>query len=129
MVVEGVGDLLTHMARCCKPVPPDPIVGYITRGRGITIHRRDCRVVQKMDAENRARLVDAMWAQQQEGSRFVADIHLFAQDRKGLLRDITSVFANAEISVLGSAVSRTGVRSAPTCGSRWRSATWTSLGR
>ncbi len=101
VVVEGVGDLLTHMARCCKPVPPDPIVGYITRGRGITIHRRDCRVVQKMDAENRARLVDAMWAQQQEDSRFVADIHLFAQDRKGLLRDITSVFANAEISVLG----------------------------
>ena len=101
VIVEGVGDLLTHMARCCKPVPPDPIVGYITRGRGITIHRRDCRVVQKMDQENRKRLVQAVWAERQEESRFVADIHLFAQDRKGLLRDITSVFANAEISVLG----------------------------
>jgi len=101
VIVEGVGDLLTHMARCCKPVPPDPIVGYITRGRGITIHRKDCRVVHNMDAENRARLIDAVWSQGQEDSRFVADIQLLAQDRKGLLRDITSVFANAEISVLG----------------------------
>ncbi len=101
VVVEGVGDLMTHMARCCKPVPPDPIVGYITRGRGITIHRRDCRVVQKMDAENRSRLVDAVWSQAQADSRFVVDIQLLAQDRKGLLRDVTSVFANAEISVLG----------------------------
>ena len=100
VVVEGVGDLMTQMARCCKPVPPDSIVGYITRGRGITIHRADCRVVQKMDEANRARLVDAVWSDAQAGSRFVADIHLYAQDRKGLLRDVTSVFANAEVQVL-----------------------------
>lgn len=101
VIVEGVGDLLTHMARCCKPVPPDPIVGYITRGRGITIHRRDCHVVHKMDEQNRARLVEAVWAETQTESRFVTDIQLLAADRKGLLRDVTSVFANAEISVLG----------------------------
>ncbi len=101
VVVQGVGDLMTHMAGCCKPVPPDPIVGYITRGRGITIHRQDCRVVHKMDAENRSRLVPAVWAEGQQGSHFVADIHLYAGDRKGLLRDITSVFANADIRVLG----------------------------
>ncbi len=100
VIVEGVSDLLTQMARCCKPVPPDPIVGYITRGRGITIHRQDCRVVQKMDAENRSRLVGAVWDEAQEGSNFVTDIQLFAGDRKGLLRDVTSVLANAEISVL-----------------------------
>ncbi|RMG38104.1 MAG: bifunctional (p)ppGpp synthetase/guanosine-3',5'-bis(diphosphate) 3'-pyrophosphohydrolase [Gammaproteobacteria bacterium] len=101
VVVQGVGDLMTHMAGCCKPVPPDPIVGYITRGRGITIHRQDCRVVEKMDAENRSRLVPAVWSETQQDSHFVADIQLYAQDRKGLLRDITSVFANAEIPVLG----------------------------
>lgn len=101
VTVEGVGDLLTHMAGCCKPVPPDPIVGYITRGRGITIHRKDCRVVKKMDPENRARLVDAVWTETQADSQFVAAIQLIAGDRKGLLRDVTGVLANAEIAVLG----------------------------
>jgi GTP pyrophosphokinase len=89
------------MARCCKPVPYDPILGYITRGRGVTIHRQDCRVVQRMDEENRARLIDVVWADGQEQSRFMVDIQVLAQDRKGLLRDISSVFANADIDVLG----------------------------
>jgi len=101
VIVQGVGDLMTQMARCCKPVPYDPILGYITRGRGVTIHRQDCRMVQRMDAENRARLIDVVWADAQEKSRFMVDIQVLAQDRKGLLRDISSVFANAEIDVLG----------------------------
>jgi len=101
VIVEGVGDLMTHMARCCKPVPFDPIIGYITRGRGVTIHRKDCRVVQKMDQDNRARLIDVVWAEGQEHSHFTVDIQVLAEDRKGLLRDITSVFANADIDVLG----------------------------
>jgi GTP pyrophosphokinase len=101
IVVQGIGDLMTQMAKCCKPVPYDDIVGYITRGRGVTVHRRDCAVVRKMDAENRARLVDVDWADTQRDSRFLVDIHVLAGDRKGLLRDISSVFANAEIDVLG----------------------------
>jgi GTP pyrophosphokinase len=101
VVVEGIGDLLTQMAKCCKPVPFDDIVGYITRGRGVTVHRRDCSVVRKMDAVNRARLVGVAWADTQRDSRFLVDIHVHACDRKGLLRDISSVFANAEIDVLG----------------------------
>lgn len=101
VVVQGVGDLLTQMARCCKPVPFDPIVGYITRGRGVTIHRANCRMVQKMDQENRARLIDVTWADGQEESRFMVDIQVLAHNRKGLLRDITSVFANVDIDVLG----------------------------
>lgn len=101
VVVNGVGDLMTHMARCCKPVPFDPIVGYITKGRGVTVHRADCRVVENMDEGNRARLIDVVWAEGQEESRFMVDIQVLAQDRKGLLRDISSVFANAEIDVLG----------------------------
>jgi GTP pyrophosphokinase len=101
IVVDGIGDLMTQMARCCKPVPYDAIVGYITKGRGVTVHRQDCPVVQKMDPAHRARLVDVAWADAQTDSRFLVDIHVLAADRKGLLRDISSVFANAEIDVLG----------------------------
>ena len=101
VVVDGIGDLMTQMAKCCKPVPYDAIVGYITRGRGVTIHRADCAVVRKMDPQNQARLVDVGWADTQQNSRFLVDIHVLAADRKGLLRDISSVFANAEIDVLG----------------------------
>jgi GTP pyrophosphokinase len=100
IVVQGIGDLMTQMARCCKPVPYDSIVGYITRGRGVTVHRKDCAVVRKMDTENRSRLVDVAWAETQRDSRFLVDIQVLAGDRKGLLRDISSVFANAEIDVL-----------------------------
>ncbi len=101
VVVDGIGDLMTQMAKCCKPVPYDAIVGYITRGRGVTVHRQDCPVVRKMDAQNKARLVDVGWADTQQESRFLVDIQVLAGDRKGLLRDISSVFANAEIDVLG----------------------------
>lgn len=101
VVVEGVGDLMTQMAGCCKPVPYDAVVGYITRGRGVTVHRRDCHVVQHMDEANRARLVDVVWAEGQKDSRFMVDIQVIAHDRKGLLRDISSVFANADVDVLG----------------------------
>ncbi len=101
VVVDGIGDLMTQMAKCCKPVPFDGIVGYITRGRGVTVHRQDCQVVRKMDEANKARLIDVAWADQPEESRFLVDIIVMAGDRKGLLRDISSVFANAEIDVLG----------------------------
>ena len=101
VVVEGVGDLMTQMAKCCKPVPFDAIVGYITRGRGVTVHRRDCSMVRNMNDQDRARLVDVAWAEAQPDSRFQVDIHVLAGDRKGLLRDISSVFANAEIDVIG----------------------------
>jgi GTP pyrophosphokinase len=101
VVVEGVGELLTQMARCCKPVPFDPVVGYITRGRGVTVHRQSCPVVKKLDAAGRARLVNVQWAEAPSDATFLVDIQVHAGDRKGLLRDITSVFANAEIDVLG----------------------------
>lgn len=67
----------------------------------MTVHRKDCAVVRKMDEQNRARLVEVAWADSQQDSRFLVDIHVLAGDRKGLLRDISSVFANAEIDVLG----------------------------
>lgn len=101
VVVEGVGELLTQMAKCCKPVPFDPVVGYITKGRGITVHRQNCPVVRKLDEAGRARLVKVQWVDAPAESTFLVDIQVYAGDRKGLLRDITSVFANADIDVLG----------------------------
>jgi GTP pyrophosphokinase len=101
VVVEGVGDLMTHMARCCKPVPYDGILGYITRGRGVTVHRRDCPVIRKMDESDRSRLVDVVWSGARGPAAYPVDIHILAGDRKGLLRDISSVFTNEDVDVLG----------------------------
>ncbi len=101
VLVEGVDDLMTHMAKCCKPVPYDLIVGYITRGRGITVHRQKCAVVSRMTAEQQARLVPVDWAREQPASAFLVDIHIYAGDRRRLLQDISSVFSNEEIDVLG----------------------------
>ncbi|RTZ81715.1 MAG: GTP diphosphokinase, partial [Gammaproteobacteria bacterium] len=101
VMVEGVGDLMTNMARCCKPVPYDPIVGYITRGRGVTIHRRDCPVVKRLQEEQQERLIPVTWSEEQPPGAFLVDIQVHAGDRKGLLRDITSVFSNEEVDVLG----------------------------
>jgi GTP pyrophosphokinase len=102
VIVEGVGDLMTHMARCCKPLPADPIVGYITRGRGITIHRRDCRVVSELPDDQQARLVDVRWNEQglAAGGAFDVDVVVIAADRKGLLRDVSSVFSDEEVTVV-----------------------------
>ena len=101
VMVEGVDDLMTNMARCCKPVPYDPIVGYITRGRGVTIHRRDCPVVKRLREEQQERLIPVTWSEEQPQGAFLVDIQVHAGDRKGLLRDITSVFSNEEVDVLG----------------------------
>lgn len=101
VMVEGEGDLMTNMARCCKPVPPDVIVGYITRGRGVTVHRDDCTVIQKMDGEQRERLVEVVWSEQQTGARYPVDVSVTARDRKGLLRDISSLLTSDEVDVVG----------------------------
>ena len=101
VIVEGVDDLLTHMARCCKPVPYDGIVGFITRGRGVTVHRNDCAMITGLEEEEQGRLVNVVWADQSEEAAFAVDIRVLANDRKGLLRDISSIFTNEEVDVLG----------------------------
>lgn len=101
VTVAGVGDLMTQTAKCCKPVPYDPIVGYITRGRGVTIHRQNCKLVSRMTKEQQQRLIPIAWADQPLDGVFLADIQVHAWDRKDLLRDITSVFSNEDVAVLG----------------------------
>ncbi len=101
VIVEGVDDLMTNMARCCKPVPYDPIVGYITQGRGVTVHRKDCAMVSRLEQPQRERLIRVIWSDQQAGASYPVDVHVSAQDRKGLLGDISAVFTNEELDILG----------------------------
>jgi len=97
ITIEGVGNLLTSMARCCKPAPPDSIVGYITRGRGVTIHRADCPNMLRLAGERRDRLVAADWGGK-KGATFAVDIAVEAYDRQGLLRDISDVLVREKVN-------------------------------
>jgi GTP pyrophosphokinase len=97
--VEGVGNLLTQIAKCCKPVPGEPIVGFITQGRGVTIHRRDCPNVVRFQEECFERLMEVNWDEETKGV-VQADIHINAVDRPGLLHDITAVLANDKINLI-----------------------------
>ncbi len=98
--VQGVGDLMTHMAGCCKPVPGDEIKGYITQGRGIAIHRADCAYVARLTEQRQERLVDAQWSNATT-AMYVVDLQIEANDRQGLLRDVTLLVANEKINVVG----------------------------
>lgn len=96
VLVVGVDRLLTMPARCCKPAPPDAIVGFVTRGRGVTIHRAGCVNVKRLDPE---RLVSAEWGEAVTGATFPVDIEVEAVDRTGLLRDISDVLSRERINV------------------------------
>lgn len=100
VVVEGVGNLMHHIARCCQPIPGDDIVGYITQGRGISIHRSDCEQLAELQIHSPERVVEAIWGEHYS-SGFHLGIQIIAGDRNGLLRDITTVLANEKVSVLG----------------------------
>ena len=97
--VQGIGNLLSHMARCCKPVPGDRIVGFITRGRGVSVHRRDCSRVLHLQMEHPERIIEVSWGEDSR-SGYEVDIGIEAYDRSGLLRDISEMLANARINVL-----------------------------
>jgi GTP pyrophosphokinase len=98
--ISGVGNLMTTMGRCCHPVPHDPIVGYITRGRGVTIHRRDCGNILRLHGDDLDRLIEVEWGLDSEQG-YHTDISVEAYDRPGLLRDITAVLANEKINLKG----------------------------
>lgn len=99
VVVQGVGNLMTHMAGCCQPLPGDAIVGYITQGRGIAVHRDDCDQFKNLQEQHPERVVEASWGDQY-ASGYEASIRIVAHDRNGLLRDITSILANEKANVL-----------------------------
>ena len=99
IVIQGVGNLLTQFAKCCKPLPGDDVIGFITKGAGVTIHKRDCNNVLSLPTDQRPRLVEVEWGGK-SGSVFQAEISITAFDRSGLLRDISAVLANEKINLL-----------------------------
>ncbi len=98
ILVVGVDRLMTGLARCCKPAPPDPIVGFITRGKGVTIHRAACANVARIREREAERLIDADWGIARDDV-FPVDVVIEAMDRQGLLRDISEVFSREKINV------------------------------
>lgn len=103
VLVVGVDALLTQLAKCCKPAPPDPIEGFVTRGRGVSIHRTDCTNLAAMRAKAPERMIDVEWgdAVARSDAVFPVDVQVVAQDRQGLLRDISEVFSREKINVVG----------------------------
>ena len=102
ILVKGIADLSVRFSKCCSPVPGDEIVGFVTRGRGISIHRTDCVNILNLPEDERIRLMEADWdstEEEQDGS-YVCEIKLFARDRSGLLSDISKVFTEKNISIM-----------------------------
>ena len=103
VLVVGVGSLMTQLARCCKPAPPDLICGFVTRGKGVSVHRLDCSNLREMRAKNGERVIEVQWgaARTDEGALYPVDVSVEATDRTGLLRDISEVFTKEKMNVTG----------------------------
>ncbi len=103
VLVVGVDSLLTSLAQCCRPIPPDPIVGFVTRGRGISVHRSNCANARTLMARQPERLIEVQWDQGMVGREVAYPVELvvLANDRQGLLRDVTEVFAREKLNVIG----------------------------
>ena len=107
VLVVGVDSLMTQLARCCKPAPPDEIGGFVTRGKGVSIHRADCTDFAHLQRKNPGRVIEVQWSGQTGAGRdgqaavYPVDVGVEAQDRQGLLRDISDVFAREKMNVIG----------------------------
>lgn len=100
--IRGVGNLLTNMARCCKPAMGDSIIGFITQGRGVSIHRSDCKNILNLPENKRPRLIEVEWGGMGNETAYPVDIEIEAIDRQGLLIDIYTVLSNEKLNVLAS---------------------------
>jgi GTP pyrophosphokinase len=100
IIVSGVGNLLTHMAKCCHAVPGDEIVGFITQGRGISVHRNDCEQFSALIKQQPEREVEVQWGENEQQGYHVT-VQIIASDRQGLLRDISTIIANDRVSIIG----------------------------
>ena len=101
MLVVGTEGLMTQLARCCKPAPPDEIVGFVTRGKGVSIHRMSCKNFSEMRNKAPERVIQTTWGEHGKETVYPVDIFVLAQDRQGLLRDISEVFSREKINVIG----------------------------
>ena len=101
IVVEGIHDVAVRFSKCCSPIPGDEIVGFVTRGRGVSIHRTDCVNVLNLSDIDRDRLIDAEWqkTEAKTDERYMADINLYSNNRNGLLADITKALTERNINI------------------------------
>ena len=102
IVVKGINDMAVRFSKCCNPVPGDEIVGFVTRGRGMSIHRTDCVNMLHLSEAERERLIDAEWEDTSDtegGGQYLAELKMYADDRRGLLMDVTKVFTEEKIDV------------------------------
>lgn len=100
VLVVGVDSLLTQLARCCHPAPPDKIIGFVTRGRGVTIHRADCPNIRNLDDKGQERLIEVSWGNAQ-GAVFPVDVLVITNNRPGLLKDLSEIFLKEKIAIVG----------------------------
>ncbi|MFP4344858.1 MAG: TGS domain-containing protein, partial [Anaerolineales bacterium] len=96
--IQGAGDFLTRVARCCNPLPGEEIIGYVTRGKGVTIHRNDCPNILRLGREERERIIELDWGRQQE--TFAVQVVITAYDRSRLLHDISTVLVNEDVNMV-----------------------------
>jgi GTP pyrophosphokinase len=101
ILIVGVDRLLTQLAKCCKPVPPDSIQGFVTRGKGISVHREDCASLKRLAERSPERLIETQWGKSVAGAIYPVDVEITASDRRGLLRDIGEALAREKINVTG----------------------------
>ena len=103
IVVKGIHDIAVRFSKCCSPVPGDEIVGFVTRGRGVSIHRTDCINILNLPEMERERLIDAEWepsAEEVSGGKYLAEIKIYANNRNGLLADISRALTEKNIDIL-----------------------------
>ncbi len=101
VTVKGVDNLLIRFSKCCNPVPGDEIVGFITKGRGISVHRKDCVNIISMPEEEKQRFIEVEWDKQKENMSYDSDIHILAEDRKGLFSDLSRVCEDMDVHIAG----------------------------
>ena len=101
IIVKGADNLLIRRATCCNPVPGDPIIGYISKGKGITVHRTDCANIRNIREEDRGRLIEVNWDSPNEERKYYADIQVVSEERKGLFKDISKVCDDYDLEVVG----------------------------
>ena len=116
IIVKGLTDVAVHFSKCCSPVPGDEIVGFVTRGRGVSIHRTDCINIMQLPEFDRQRLIDAEWqqgsAEEENGeNRYLAEINIYGNNRTGLLVDVTKIFTERGIDInsINSRTSKKGI--------------------
>ena len=99
ILIDGEDGLMTTLAKCCKPAPPDDIIGFVTRDRGISVHRNTCPSFRHLAEQSPEKVLNASWAALQEGQVFAVDVEIRAQDRSGLLRDVSDALARHKLNV------------------------------